>query len=278
MQGKSSAVPELSYFQHLSPSVVAARGIFSGAVATGVLGFITAILFLFCIPDFQTLFALNAPQPFVQIYAVALGRGGAVFMTILAIIGLVLVRDSTTLPMPIRMRAYRRVQNTSIAVVAASRLIFAVARDGVLPGSKWIGQVNSDGQPRNAVTVMFVFGAALLCSILPSQVAFTSLVSAGAVPTIAAYGLIALLRLTMTPNSFRSTHFKLGKFRKPFYLAAALFNGLVFAVSYLPRCLPVPECLICAFKVMLSPFVFPVTSQTFNFVSREQNISIVDEY
>ncbi|KAF8503838.1 amino acid/polyamine transporter I [Gautieria morchelliformis] len=209
-------------------SVVAARGIFGGAIATGVLGFITAILFLFCTPDFQTLFALNAPQPFVQIYAVALGRGGAVFMSILAVIGLIL--------------------NTSISVVAASRLVFAVARDGVLPGSKWIGQVNRDGQPKNAVTVILVFGVAILCTILPSQVAFTSLVSAGGVPTIAAYGLIALLRLTMTPNSFKSTHFKLGKFRKPFYLAAALFNGLV----------------VC---VMLSPFIFPVTATTFNFAS-----------
>jgi len=207
-------------------SVIAARGLFTGAVATGVFGFATAILFLFCTPDLTTLFALDAPQPFVQIYALALGRGGAIFMTILAILGLVL--------------------NTSIAAVAASRLIFAVARDGVLPGSKWIGQVTMDGQPRNAVTVMFVFGAALLCTILPSQVAFTSLVSAGGVPTIAAYALIPLLRLFMTPNSFKSTHFRLGKFRKVMYLAAGIFNLFVLAV-------------------MLSPFQFPVTAETFNF-------------
>lgn len=122
-------------------------------------------------------------------------------------------------------------QNTSIAVVAASRLIFAVARDGVLPLSGWIGRVDSNGQPKNAVTVMFVFGAVLLCTILPSQVAFTSLVSAGGVPTIAAYGLIGLLRLTMTPNSFKNSYFYLGKLRLPFYLATTLFNGLVFAVS-----------------------------------------------
>jgi len=209
-------------------SVVAARGLFSGAVATGILGFATAILFLFCTPSFETLFALDAPQPFVQIYAIALGRGGAVFMSILAMIGLIL--------------------NTSIAVVAASRLIFAVARDGVLPGSKWIGQVTQDGQPRNAVTVMFIFGAAILCTILPSQVAFTSLVSAGGVPTVAAYALIPMLRLIFTPNSFRSTCFKLGRLRKPFYLAASIFNTFVVAV-------------------MLSPFVFPVTKDTFNFAS-----------
>ena len=118
--------------------------------------------------------------------------------------------------------------------MAASRLIFAVACDGVFPMSHWIGRVNANGQPQNAVTVMFVFGAALLCTILPSQVAFTSLVSAGGVPTIAAYGLIGLLRLTMTPHMFKSSHFYLGKCAMPMYLATALFNGLIFAVCRLP--------------------------------------------
>ncbi|KAJ6583903.1 gamma-aminobutyric acid transporter [Mycena vulgaris] len=207
-------------------SVVAGKGILSSALATGVLGFATAILFLFCTPDLDTLFALEAPQPFVQIYALALGKNGSIFMTAIAVIGLIL--------------------STSVAIVAASRLIFAVARDGVLPLSGWISTVTADGQPKNAVTVIFVCAAALLCTILPSQVAFTSLVSAGGVPTIAAYGLIALLRLTMTPDDFQSSHFRLGKLARPFYASAVFFNALVFAV-------------------MISPFFFPVTAETFNF-------------
>ncbi|KAF7982348.1 hypothetical protein HWV62_29070 [Athelia sp. TMB] len=204
----------------------AGKGILTSAFATGILGFITAILFLFCTPDLETFFALGAPQPFVQVYALALGKGASIFMTVIAVIGLIL--------------------NTSVAIVASSRLIFAVARDGVLPGSKWIGHVNSDGQPKNAVTVIYIFGALLLCTILPSQVAFTSLVSAGAVPTIAAYGLIPLLRLVFTPNEFKSSHFHLGKLAKPFYVCAVLFNGLIFAV-------------------MISPFYFPVDAESFNF-------------
>jgi amino acid permease len=123
-----------------------------------------------------------------------------------------------------------------------------VARDGVLPLSSWIGQVDEHKQPRNAVTVMYIFGAILLCTILPSQVAFTSLISAGGIPTTAAYGLIALLRLFMTPNDFKSSKFKLGPFAKYFYVAAAFFNAIVFSVQ-------------------VSPFFFPVTAETFNFVS-----------
>jgi translation initiation factor 5B len=122
-------------------------------------------------------------------------------------------------------------ENTSVAIVAASRLVFAVARDGVLPLSWWIGQVDAAGQPRHAITVMYIFAAALLCTILPSQVAFFSLISAGAVPTIAAYGLIPLLRLTLTPNNFKDSYFFLGRFRKLFYVVAIIFNGLVVAVS-----------------------------------------------
>ncbi|KAG1715674.1 hypothetical protein ID866_1478, partial [Astraeus odoratus] len=207
-------------------SVIAAKGILSSAIATGVLGFITTILFLFCTPDLDTVFSLNAPQPFVQIYALALGKKASIFMTIIAVLGLIM--------------------NTTVAIVASSRLVFAVARDGVLPLSSWVGNVDAKGQPRNAVTVIYVFAAIILCTILPSQVAFTSLVSAGAVPTIAAYGLIALLRLIMTPNHFQSSHFRLGKYAKPFYICAALFNTLIFAVD-------------------ISPFYFPVTADTFNF-------------
>lgn len=206
--------------------VIAGKGILSSCVATGVLGFITIILFLFCTPDFGTLFSLNAPQPFVLLYALALGRSGSAFMTAIAVIGLTL--------------------NTSVAIVAASRLIFAVARDGVLPMSGWIGKVDASGQPKNAVTVMYIFGACILCTILPSQVSFTSLVSAGGVPTIAAYGLISLLRLTMTRGRFKSSYFYLGKFGTPFYVCAAVFNAIVFSV-------------------MISPFTFPVTTATFNF-------------
>lgn len=78
--------------------VIAGKGILSSCVATGVLGFITVILFLFCTPDFGTLFSLNAPQPFVLLYALALGRSGSAFMTAIAVIGLTLVRDTKDLP------------------------------------------------------------------------------------------------------------------------------------------------------------------------------------
>ena len=121
-------------------------------------------------------------------------------------------------------------QNTTVVIIAGSRLVFAVARDGVLPLSGWIGQVTLDGQPKNATLIVYIFGAVILCTILPSQAAFTSLGSAGAVLLIAAYGLIALLRFTMTPNNFQSSYLRLGRFAKTFNMCVVLFNGMVVAV------------------------------------------------
>jgi hypothetical protein len=72
-------------------SVTAGRGILWSAISTGILGFATTILFLFCTPDLDTVFALDAPQPFVQIYALALGKKASIFMTILAVLGLIMV-------------------------------------------------------------------------------------------------------------------------------------------------------------------------------------------
>jgi len=80
-------------------SVVAGRGILTSAFATGIMGFITTILFLFCTPDLDTLFTLDAPQPFVQIYAMALGKGPSIFMTIIASLGLILVSSFPSLLM-----------------------------------------------------------------------------------------------------------------------------------------------------------------------------------
>jgi amino acid transporter len=154
-------------------NLVAARGIFTSAAASALIGFPLVILFLFCLPDLDglnALYELNIPQPFVAIYAMSMGNGH-VFMNVVCIIGLMF--------------------NTTIAGVASSRLIWAVARDGVLPYSGWISQVSDKKEPRNAVIVMHVVAGLILCTILASPVAFTSLVSAAGVPTITAYALIA---------------------------------------------------------------------------------------
>ncbi|KAK0875356.1 hypothetical protein LTR87_010846 [Friedmanniomyces endolithicus] len=207
-------------------SVVAARGIWWSAVASALIGFPLVILFLFCLPNLDTLYSLGAPQPFVEIYALTLGQGGHVFMNVICIIGLIF--------------------NTTVAGVASSRLIWAVARDGVLPFSGWISQVSAKKEPRNAIIVMHVVASLLLCTILASPVAFTSLVSAAGVPTITAYALIAFGRFFLTPRKFQHSPWSLGKWSRPFTFIALVWNLYLAAVLF-------------------SPLYFPVTGATFNY-------------
>ncbi|OJJ48979.1 hypothetical protein ASPZODRAFT_129341 [Penicilliopsis zonata CBS 506.65] len=206
-------------------SITAARGIFWSTVASGVGGLATIILFLFCAPEPATLFAFGSPQPFVPLYAVVLGKGGHIFMNIICIVALWL--------------------NTAIAIIAASRLVFAVARDGVLPFSGWVAQVKN-GQPRNAVNVVWIVAALVSCTILPSNVAFTSLISAAGVPSAAAYGLICLGRLLCTRDRFPTPQWSLGRWSKPFQFICVFWNGWVVAVLF-------------------SPYEFPVTGGNLNY-------------
>ncbi|PYH95597.1 hypothetical protein BO71DRAFT_286856, partial [Aspergillus ellipticus CBS 707.79] len=171
------------------------------------------------------LFSFDAPQPFVPLDAVVLGRGGHIIMNILSIVALWL--------------------NTAIAITAASRLVFAVARDGVLPFSTWTSRVSEEGQPRNTILVVWAVSAVITCTILPSAVAFTSVVSAAGVPSAAAYGLISLGRLTLTRNEKPDAKWSLGKWSKPFQFVAVVWNAWVVAVLF-------------------SPYEFPVTAGTLN--------------
>ncbi|KAL4794937.1 amino acid permease-domain-containing protein [Aspergillus venezuelensis] len=206
-------------------NITAARGIFWSTVASGVGGLATIILFLFCAPTPDVLFSFGSPQPFVPLYAVVLGKGGHIFMNIICVSALWL--------------------NTAVAIVAASRLVFAVARDGVLPFSSWVSKVHN-GQPRNAVIVVWVVASIITCTLLPSDVAFTSLVSAAGVPSAAAYGLICLARLFCTPKRFPKPAWSLGRLSKPFQVIGVFWNGWVVAVLF-------------------SPYAFPVTGENLNY-------------
>lgn len=136
-------------------------------------------------------------------------------------------------------------QNTAIAIVAASRLVFAVARDGVLPYSSWVSQVSPEGQPRNAVFVIWGVSSLITCTILPSPVAFTSLISAAGVPSAAAYALICFGRVFITPKNFPKPRWSLGKWSRPFQFIGIFWNLWVVAVLF-------------------SPYVFPVTGENLN--------------
>lgn len=207
-------------------SLLAARGLLWSAVVSVVLGLPIAFIFLMCCPSLDVVFSFTAPQGFIPIYALALGKGGHVVMTVVATVGSIL--------------------GTSVSAVAASRLVFAVARDGVLPFSDWIRRVAPNGQPKNALTVVSTVAAILLCSILPSTVAFNSLVSCAGLPTVCAYALIPFGRLFLSREKWPTPKFSLGVFSKPLMFIAMVWNLYYIAL-------------------LITPLEYPVTAQNFNY-------------
>jgi hypothetical protein len=120
--------------------------------------------------------------------------------------------------------------------------------------------VSEKKEPRNAVIVMHAVAAVLLLTILPSPVAFTSLVSAAGVPTITAYALISCVstllptrlvltfpvgRCFLTPTRFKNAKWSLGRFSRPMNFVSFIWNTYSAAILF-------------------SPLQFPVTGDTFN--------------
>jgi amino acid transporter len=199
----------------VSAKKAAARGVFWATVASAFCGFPIILVFLFCVPPLEIFYETSAPQPFINMYALALGPRAHVFATIVAMIGAIL--------------------NTSISLVAVSRLVFAIARDSVFPFSNALCRVSRDKQPHNAVIFIALIAALLLCTQLPSQVAFASLTSTSAAGSIAAYGLVGFGRAFITRNTFRPSFFDLGGFGVLFAVVTFIWNGFAFAALCAPQ-------------------------------------------
>ncbi|KAJ5538680.1 hypothetical protein N7513_006624 [Penicillium frequentans] len=199
----------------VSAKKAAAKGVFWATVASALCGFPIIILFLFCMPSIETFYNTSAPQPFTNMYALALGPHAHVVMTIVSMIGGIL--------------------NTSISLVAASRLVFAVARDGIFPYSHVLARVSKSKQPHNAVIFISTIAALLLCTQLPSQVAFSSLISTSAAGSIAAYGLVGIGRTFITRKTFRPGFWDMGRFGVVAAVVTFVWNGFAFAVLCAPE-------------------------------------------
>lgn len=199
----------------ISAKKAAAKGVFWATVASSLCGFPIILVFLFCMPPIETFYDTTAPQPFINMYALALGPHAHVVATIIAMIGAIL--------------------NTSISMVAVSRLVFAIARDSVFPFSKTLCRVSKSKQPHNAVIFIGCLSALLLCTQLPSQVAFLSLTSTSAAGSIAAYAIVGFGRAFITNKTFQPSFFALGKFGVLFAVVTFIWNGFAFAVLCSPQ-------------------------------------------
>lgn len=203
-----------------------AKGIVGSVGWSAFLSFPLLLVYLFCIQDLDALINSPYPQTVTELYVQALGEQGAVgFLCLLYISG--------------------TVANVA-CMTSASRVIYAISRDGLLPFSHLWRKTNKGKMPVNAVYLALVLSIILSCSILGSSVAFTALTATATIAINVSYGIPIAARVFVQGRNFKQAEYSLGRYSRPIGFAMVIWIAFLFVVFCLPQ-------------------RYPVTSQTLNY-------------
>jgi amino acid transporter len=125
------------------------------------------------------------------------------------------------------------------SVTANSRMIYAFARDGAIPGSKVWHRINKRTQtPTNAVWL--AAGGALILALpyLWSATAYAAVTSIATVGLYVAYVIPVFLRVRRG-DSFEKGPWNLGRWGKPIGIVATAWVVVIFVLFMLPQAFPV---------------------------------------
>ncbi|KAJ3380527.1 hypothetical protein HDU84_005769, partial [Entophlyctis sp. JEL0112] len=202
-------------------SVEAPAGMVKSVLWSAVICFPTIIIWLYCLPDVDDFLGSNFSSnvQIIYMYQQAFGNYGQA-----AVVGV-----STLL----------WILNSCISLNAASRVIYAIARDGMLPFRSFLVSKSTSNQPYGSIfftsSCTFVF----LLTILPSQYAFASITSASVISNIAAYAFIIGGRITLSKDTFVKGPYHLGRWSIILGYVSVLFSAIMFVTLCLPTDFPV---------------------------------------
>ncbi|KAK6436151.1 hypothetical protein LTR95_007661 [Oleoguttula sp. CCFEE 5521] len=142
---------------------------------------------------------------------------------------------------------------------AASREMAAFARDGGLPGSKWLAKVTkSTHPPRNSVYVTCLITAALTCINFGSTIAFNAIISGQLIALNASYALTHACALwARLTGKYRPeiARFNLGRYGPVANVVALCYDLFLIVFLAFP---PAPE--VDAASLNWGPLIFIVTT------------------
>ncbi|KAF8980875.1 hypothetical protein BGZ46_003581 [Entomortierella lignicola] len=136
----------------------------------------------------------------------------------------------------------------SALTLASSRMVFAFARDGALPLSKYLHRLNKDKSPVLAVWFNIAFCFILGLPYIWSETAFSAIVSVNTIASSISYLIPILCRIVLARDSFEPGPFHLGKFSIPI--------GIISTVW-----------IIVTSILFLCPITYPVTAQNMNYAA-----------
>ncbi|QWF80816.1 amino acid permease [Amycolatopsis sp. CA-230715] len=207
-------------------SVAGPRGIVNSILVSLVAGWILLIGLTFAIQDYDGAVNSATGVPPAQIFIDATGAATGKFLLLICI-GAQLFCGMAS-------------------VTANSRMIYAFARDGAVPGSKIWHRINKRTQtPTNAVWLAAGGAMVLALPYLWSKTAYSAVTSIATVGLYVAYVIPVFLRLRRG-DDFERGPWHLGRWSRPIGIVACLWVVVIFVLFMLPQ-------------------VSPITADTFNY-------------
>ncbi|KZT57204.1 amino acid transporter [Calocera cornea HHB12733] len=197
-------------------AIASPRAIVLTAEVGGVLGFILNLVISYTVVDIDAVLTSDLGQPFVAYCLQVLAVEGALAVTALTIVCSFMMGQG--------------------CMVAASRVTYAYARDGVFPLSDRIwSKVNKTTQtPVNAVWMNTVIGILLMLLIFAGPLAIGAIFSIGAIGAYVAFTLPVTLRTFVVGNRFRPGPWHLGRFSYASGVIATSFTLLMMPILCFP--------------------------------------------
>lgn len=199
-------------------SKTVAWAILTGLFLTLILSVPTLVSLIFCIQDFDAMVEAAFVNNFAEYLRQIVGDYAAFVILVVCWFDAMLA--------------------TTVCFMSAQRVTFALARDRILPRSKWIAKLTPNKMPRNAGIVVLVFAFIIESSILVSVVSFTALTATATISTNLSYLFPIFCRLLgMHWDHARKWH--LGITSRPIAFIATIYIAFLFIVLMLPTEFPI---------------------------------------
>ncbi|KAL9096628.1 MAG: hypothetical protein Q9165_001115 [Trypethelium subeluteriae] len=237
----TNSFPGLDAADHIAEEIHDAPRVIPIAIGTstmlnGTMGFAMLLALLFCQPDdIQSTIGSDTFYPFINIYAYATqSNSGATALTAILI----------------------------CMIATSSRMIWAFAREGGLPFSKYLSRVDEKTRlPIWAIGVTTVISLLLALINIGSTVGFTAFISLVVAGYYSSFLLAASVmlhkRLTVPASEIPWGWFKLGRFGVPITVLSIAFTIIGGLFSFFPSTVdPTPETMNYCVLVYGSALLF----------------------
>ncbi|KAH7925965.1 APC amino acid permease [Leucogyrophana mollusca] len=194
-------------------------GIVMAIGVSAILGWFLILGLLFSIQDLDSTIASPTGEPVAQIFLDTVGERGAIVLMVI-VIGAMFFCGT-------------------FSITSNSRMMFAFARDGGIPGHSFFKRVDAKrGSPVRTVWLACTLSFLLALPSLGSSVAFSAATSIATIGLYISYAIPVALRVVYRKRFVRGP-FHLGVFSMPIAIAAVSWIGCIAIVFLLPQANPV---------------------------------------